>query len=97
MKEFKEVMQNHIVQPITLDYGCIGTNYQQILIVRENQIVCIGQFLYRIWSELYTFDKKEVTELLVKLAIEAKKYVEGKRETVPSLCYQPNGKLGIKD
>jgi hypothetical protein len=85
MDAFKVKLQPHINTEININFGCIGTNYTEILIVQDGKIKSIGNFIYRLWSELS--GKENVDKLLAELAVECEKYRTGMRGRKPSLCF----------
>lgn len=86
MEEFKNILQKFIAVEITIDYGCIGTNYQEILVVENGKIKSIGNFIYRIWRERLLKDNVDM-ELLEELACQAELYRTGQRDKKPSLAF----------
>lgn len=87
MDGFKEILQKEIKVEITLDYGEIGSRYQQILIVEDGKIKSIGEFLYKVYMESDTYNSHDLKNLLIDLGIEAEKYRIGERAKLPSLHY----------
>ncbi len=89
MKEFNEILQKWIEVEITTEFGHIGTRYVNILAVKDGRIISIGQFIYRLWSEIGLEDHRygDVRELLEELSKEANKFYNGLRPTMPALSF----------
>lgn len=85
MNSFKEKLQLHINAEINVNFGCIGTGYVQILITEDGKIKSIGDFIYKLWSEIS--GHQDTDKMLAELAIECEKYRTGMRGRKPSLCF----------
>lgn len=85
MNNLKAKLQKHINTEITIEFGCIGSNYSQILIVDNGKIKSIGEFIYRVFLERLA--EREEGDLISDLGIECEKYRINKREKKPSLCF----------
>lgn len=85
-QEWCEPILKQINVPVECNYGCIGTGYIQLLIVQNNSIVSIGEFVYNFrWRHDNVPD-----EMKIKLGQEAEKYRKGQREKVPTMYYLDN-------
>lgn len=88
MERLKELIQRHVGVEVIVEYGCIGTNYLQILIVKDGKIITIGEFLYRIFREnMLSRDPDCPESLIEELGKEAEKYRNRERDKRPSLNY----------
>lgn len=86
--ELKELMQPHIGTEITIEYGFIGMKYLHVLVVKDGKIISIGSFLYKIFREDMLNRGTECEASLIEaFAKEADKYLKGKRDKAPTLCY----------
>lgn len=94
MEDFKKIIQEHIDKPITIEYGCMGTGYSQILIVSDTgEIKSIGEFLYSFWSK-YSTDKG-VLAGLEELAKLSEKYRLDYVKKLPSMHFKEFGEIKV--
>lgn len=82
-QEWCEPILKQINVSVKCNYGHIGYGYIQLLTVKDNDIITIGEFVYELWRRNdYVPD-----ELKIKLGQEAEKFRTGQREKIPTLCY----------
>jgi len=93
IEEFTERISKRIKQYTLIEYGCIGSQYLKVLTVKDGKIVVIGELVYVCFREY--FDASYMPELLDKLGDECQKYIDGKRDTIPSLHSREN-KLTVR-
>lgn len=84
MQELQAFLQQYINAPINILYGHVGAQIQTILIVQNNQITPIGQFVYMFRQDWKNPIYKPYFELLAK---RAELYRTGQLEKIPYMCY----------
>jgi len=89
-KEFQDLISNEINQYCFIEVGHIGSGYLCVLIIRNDKIEVVGELLYSCWRE-----GMEDYSILSEFGKEVQKYIDGKREDIPRLCYSPNRKLEV--
>ena len=82
MKDFADKIRENIFAYCLIEYGCIGSQFLVVLIIKDNKIVPIGQILYRAYRERLASD-----DVLLEFGEQYEKYRIGKRKTMPVCCY----------
>jgi len=68
MKELQQFLQQFIGAPININYGYIQSGYQTIIVVQNEKLVEIGQFLYTLRASWNHPNYRPSFELLAKRA-----------------------------
>lgn len=82
-QEWCKPILTQINVPVECNYGCIGSGYFQLLIVQNNSIISIGEFVYNLWRR----GDDVPDEIKIKLGEEAEKFRTGQREKIPTMSY----------
>ena len=61
-----------------IEYGCIGTGYQYVLLVQDGKIKEVGEFVYRIHRE-----NKATSEQWEEFFIRCQQFVDGELNSMP--------------
>ena len=83
--DFKSFLETYTKSNLNFDYSETYTNINQILTIKNNKIVSIGQYDFDFWrnrNRIANFDN-----VLADFAIEIKKYINQTRKNKPSVEY----------
>lgn len=83
LQEWCKPITDQISVPVCVEWGCNGTRYIKLLIVKNGEIVSIGEFVYRLFSE-NIYVSEQLKQALGKWA---ENYRKDETLTAPSLCY----------